>query len=193
MAVEPFNIIVGSPFEVWTAPVGTAFPVINVAPGVGWVKLGTNQSAEYNDDGVAISHEQEIEMHRFLGSTGARKASRTEENLRIELTVHDLTLETYATALGVDVTTAAGPPATKEVNLWRGFDVNQFALLVRGASPYMDGSMQYEVPVVIVDGEPEVVYSKSEPAGLLFSFVALEDPNAATPEERYGRLIAQTA
>jgi hypothetical protein len=193
MATEPLNIIVG-PFEVWTAPVGTAFPDLDEVPAVAWQKLGSNQSLEYNEDGVSVEHEQTVDMHRFLGSTGPRKATRSEEGLRIELTVHDLSMETYAKALGNTVATTApgaGQIGTRAVAMYRGLDVDQFALLVRGASPYViNQSMQYEVPVTVVDGEPEVVYAKDEPAGLLFSFYALEDIDAATPADRFGRLYA---
>jgi len=189
MATEPYNIIVG-PFEVWTAPTGTTFPALTTDPASPWEKLGANQSQEYNDDGVSVMHEQTVDLHRFLGGTGPRKATRSEENLRIELTVHDMSLEQYAKAVGSDVEDVTGPPAAKAITLYRGFDVLQFALLVRGASPYDDSVMQYEVPVVAVDGEPEVVYNKTEPAGLLFSFVALEDPTATSIQERYGRLLA---
>lgn len=193
---QPYNIIV-APFDVWTAPTGTAFPAVDEAPGVGWEALGSNQSLEYDEDGVSVEHEQTVDFHRFLGSTGPRKASRSEEGLRIELTVNDMRVETYAKALGNTMTTVApgaGTIGTKAVNLYRGLNVESMALLVRGPSPYDEAEiLQWEVPAVVVDGEPEIVGSKDEPAGLLFSFYALEDVDAATPEERFGRLIAYSA
>jgi hypothetical protein len=84
----------------------------------------------------------------------------------------------------------------KTLGLSRGLDVPQRALLVRGASasPYGEGWIsQYEVPVVVQIGEPEVVFTKGEPAMLALEFVALEDPDAASDDERFGRLIAQNS
>lgn len=193
---EPLNIVV-SPFDVWTAPAGTAAPEIDEAPAIAWEKLGTNQSLEYNEDGVSVEHEQTVDYHRFLGSTGPRKATRSEEGLRVELTVHDFTVETYAEHLGSAVTSVAagvGIAGTRAMNLYRGLNVGTMALLVRGASPYVEAqSMQWYVPVCVNDGEPEIMGSKEEPAGLLFSFYALEDTGAATSGERFGKLTAYQA
>jgi len=67
------------------------------------------------------------------------------------------------------------------------------ALLVRGnVSGYGDGfKSQYEIPVCFQSGSPEPVYTKGEPAGLALEFTALEDPAAATPDMRFGRLVMQ--
>lgn len=197
MSTEPFNIIV-SPFDVWSAPLGTAFPAVNAAPGVGWTKFGANGNDEYNEDGVTVNHEQTVDLHYFLGDSAPRKASRSREGLRVEFTVHDMSLEMYAIVMNQVVTTAVGPPATKAIPLYRGLDVSLYSFLIRGPSPYMAeeaaaGKMQYEIPVAAIDGEPEVVYNKTEPAGLLVSLVCLVDPGAATDADKFGRLIAQTA
>jgi hypothetical protein len=196
--VAPFEII-AQPFTLWVAAVGTAFPSLDDEPGVSWTKVGTSGDRNYTEDGVTLSHAQSQEMFRALGSTGPRKAFRTEEELRIALVLADLTLEQYKLALnGNAITTqaaGAGTAGYKEIGLSRGLGVTQYALLVRGAhaSPYMDGIAQYEIPVVVEAGEPEVVFTKGEPAGLALEFVALEDPAAASEDERFGRLVVQTA
>lgn len=197
MSTAPYNIIV-SPFEVWFAPTATAFPVVNVAPIAPWTKFGLNGNDEYSEDGVKVKHEQTVDFHYFLGDTAPRKASRSREGLRVEFTVHDMTLEMYAIMMNQAVTTAAGPPATKSVPLYRGLDVSLYSFLIRGPSPYMaegalTGKMQYQIPVAAIDGEPEVVYNKTEPAGLLISLMCLVDPAAATDADKFGKLIAQTA
>jgi hypothetical protein len=68
-----------------------------------------------------------------------------------------------------------------------------YALLMRGPSPYMeDGAAQYEVPCCMQTGSPSVVYQRKDPAGLAVEFTTLVDPTAETPDERFGRLVAQT-
>lgn len=194
---QPFEIV-AQPFTLWVAAVGSTFPTIDETPGVSWTKIGTSGDLNYTEDGVKVSHKQKVETFRALGSTGPRKAFRTEEEQMIALTVADITLEQYAQALNNNTvtTTAAGVGTAgyKSIGLSRGLDVAQRALLVRGAkaSAYMeDGVAQYEVPVAVMVSEPEIVYVKGTPAGLALEFQALEDPDAATEDERFGRLIMQ--
>lgn len=195
----PFNIIVG-PYEAWVANIGEAFPDPDAAPGGTWVKLGTNGSLEYDDDGVHVFPEQTLDFHRFLGSTGPRKATRSEEAMRVEFTLHDMSLEAWAKTMGQVVTTVAavvGPPARpamKTVPLYRGFVVQEYAFMLRGPSPYIAaGICQYQIPVAVIDGSPEIIYNKTDPAGLAISIQALEDPAAATAADRFGKLVAMTA
>lgn len=198
MSVRPFEVV-AQPFTIWTAPVGTAFPAVDAAPSGSWSKVGTSGDLNITEDGVTITHNQTVEMWRALGSTGPRKAFRTEEELHIAFVLADISLEQYAKALnGNNVTTT--PPDVdsggfKSVGMSRGLEVQQVALLCRGENgPYGDGwPMQYEVPVAVQIGEPEVVYVKGEPAGLALEFAALEDPDAATAHERFGRIVAQNA
>jgi hypothetical protein len=199
MSTEPYEIV-AAPFTLWVAPVGTSFPTIEEAPGGSWTKVGTSGDLNYTEDGVTVEHPQSVEFFRALGSTGPRKAFRTEEELLISLNLADLTLEQYALALNHNtVTTLAPAPGeigSKKIGLSRGLEVPQRALLVRGAnaSPYGTGwGAQYEVPVAVQIGEPEVVFQKGEPAGLSLQWAALEDPDAASAAERFGRLVAQNA
>jgi hypothetical protein len=199
MSQAPYEIV-AAPFTLWVAPTGTAFPDISQTPGVSWTKVGTSGDLNYSEDGVTVSHPQTVEKFRALGSAGPRKAFRTEEELVISMTLHDLTLEQYALAMNYNtVTTVAagsGTAGVKKLGLSRGLDVPQRALLVKGAdaSSYGTGwGSQYEVPIAVQTGEPEVVYVKGEPAGLMLQFEALENPAAATPAERFGRLVTQNA
>lgn len=197
MSNRPYEII-AAPYTLWVAAVGAVFPTIDEDPGVSWTKVGTNGDLNYSEDGVTVTHSQTLELLRVLGSAGPRKAFRTEEEMHVTLTLLDLTLEQYAIALNYNTVTTV-PPDTgesgyKKLGLSRGLSVEHRALLVRGldASSYMTGGIaQYEVPVAVQMGEAEVVFSKGEPAGLALDFVALEDPDAATEDERFGRLIIQ--
>lgn len=198
MSERPYEII-AQPFTLYLAPVGTAFPEVDAVPGAGWTKVGSSGDLNYSEDGVTIQHSQSVEAIRTLGSAGPRKAFRTEEELRISLTLHDLTLEQYSLAMNYNtVTPTAASPTVgghKSMGLSRGLSLPQRALLVRAdGSPYGDGyAMQYEVPVCVQVSEPEVVYTKGEAAGLALEFLALEDPDASTADERFGRIVCQNA
>lgn len=195
----PFEII-AAPFELYVAPVGSAFPAVDEVPDSSdWTLVGTSGDLNYTEDGVTVEHTQTLTYFRSLGSTGARKATRTEEEQKISLVLADLTPEQYALALNGNIVTptdaAPGVPGSKKIGLTRGTTVRQYALLLRGPSPYMeDGVAQYEVPVAVQSGNPKPVFRKGvdQPADLALEFMALEDPDAASADERFGRLVAQT-
>jgi hypothetical protein len=196
----PYEIIVG-PFEVYLAATGTAFPDVDETPGVAWTLLGAGGKKDMNESGVTVTHEQTVERDAFrmLGTTGARKAVRTSEDLMVEFVLHDLTPEMYSYALnGNAVTTTAagvGTPGTRSIPLHQGMDVTLYAMLVKGqTSPYGDSPLatQFQVPVCYQDENPAPVFAKGEPAGLAFKFVSLEDPNASEGSE-FGTLVVQDA
>ena len=199
MSTKPFEVV-AQPYTLYLAPVGTTFPDIDATPSAPWVKVGTSGDLNYDQAGVKVIHKQKIELWRALGSAGPRKAFRTEEELNITLTLVDLTLEEYANALNFQSvsTTPAGVGAAgyKSFELSRGLEMPLHALLVRGAgaSPYGDGwAVQYQVPVVVSTGDPDVIFVKGKPAGLALEFQALEDPDASPVTERFGTLVAQNA
>lgn len=197
--MNPFEIL-AAPLTVWLAPVGTAFPLVNAAPAAAWIRIGTNGDANYDEEGVTVSHTKKDELARVAGRNGPIKAFTTEEDLMISLKLMDVSLEQYATALnrlatGVTTTAAGvGTPGTRRMGLSQGSDPMVYALLARGVgvSPYADGmNMQYEVPRVFQSGNPKPVFRKGKPATLELEFTALEDLNAANASERFGRLVAQ--
>jgi hypothetical protein len=54
----PYNILM-STATVYTAPVGTAMPDVNVATPAGpWAVLGTSGQLDYDDDGVTLTTNQ---------------------------------------------------------------------------------------------------------------------------------------
>ena len=187
--MEPSSIVIGGPFVVYRADVGTAFPAITAAPGVGWDLLGVNGNKSYSEDGVTVRHPQSVNRIRPAGSTGPIKAARTEEDFEIEFTLWDLTLEQYAASLSQQTVTDAG--TTRVMGTYRGFNIPENALLIRGPSPYDDTlSLQYEIPRAYTEGAPEIAFVKGEPAGLQFLFVAMVDPDADEGEE-FGVIRAQ--
>lgn len=187
MAQEPYQIIAG-PADVFIAPTGTAFPAINAAPGVGWVPLGETEG------GVTVRHTQNIERLTTDQRTAPVKGIRTEEGVEIEFSLAELTLENYKYAVNdVAVVSAAGPPATKKIQLYRGVDVARHALLVRGPSPYGNFKQQYQVPVVSQTEEPEVEFVKDDKSVLACSFAAFADMTASDDADSLGHLVAQSA
>jgi len=195
---EPYEIIV-APFEVYLAPVGEAWPDVDTTPAGNWVKLGTNGKRNIADGGVTVTHEQTIVEKRNVGSTGPIKAVRTEEKMTISLTLEDLSLEQYAKALNnvtvTDTAAGSGTPGYRKIPLRQGNDVSLFALLLKGtASAYGDGlSAQYQVPVCYQSDNPAPVFNKADVAALKLTFSALEDPNAASDDVRFGNLVMQDA
>jgi hypothetical protein len=195
--MEPYEIVAG-PLTLWLAPVGTAFPLIGVAPPNPWTKVGASGTRNYSEDGVALSHSETLQKARPAGSMGARKVFRQEEDMTITVTLWDNTLEAYTLALGglAPGTTAAGPGTAgfKKIGLSRGETVKTYALLARGAglSAYGDGlAAQYEVPRCYQSGNANPVYKKGLPVALQLVFDALEHDAAASDDERFGRLIMQ--
>lgn len=188
----PFEII-AAPAKVWVAPVGTAFPAIDVVPGVDWTLLGKAGDKNISEDGVTISHPQSVEIFRALGSMGPRKIVRTEEDLMVSFTLLDLTLEMYRRLLNgnpiTQVAAAAGVAGSKKLSMMRGRIVNRFALLAEGPSPYGENwNLRFKVPIMVDIGEPEIVFQKGEPAGLLFDLQAIEHET-----DGFGEIEAQDA
>ena len=193
----PYEVL-GAPFTVWVAPVATAFPTVDEETQAPWVKVGTSGDLNYFAEGVTVEHSQAMNFFRAAGDTGSRKAFRTEEDLKIRLTLADLTLEQYAHALNSNavatVGASAGVAGTKSIGLSRGTAVATKALLVRGPSPEMaDGVAQYEVPRAAQTGNPAPVFRNGEAAGLALEWTALVDTTASVADEYFGRLIVQTA
>jgi len=195
----PYEII-AAPFTVYAAPVGTAFPNVDAAPGASWTKVGTSGALNYDDGtGVTVEHSQTIVEFRALGDAGTRKVFRTEEVQKVKLKLMDITLEQYKLALNSNsvttVSAGSGTPGYKKLGLSRGFSVATMALLIRGnVSAYGDQwYMQYELPIAAQTGSPTVVHKKSEPVGLELEWTSLVDSGAASDAERFGRLVIQNA
>lgn len=197
MSTNPLEIVVG-PLSLYVAPVGEAFPLIDDTPAGNWALVGTSGDKSYDDDGVTVNHEQNIEEIFGAGSTGPLKAVRTSERLTIAVKLMDLTLDEYTRAINnvtpTDVAAGGGEAGTRAIQLRRGANVVEFALLAKGleASPELATSpAQYEVPRVYVGGEPSLSYVKGGAAMLEMEFIALEDPAASTDAERFGQVIYQ--
>lgn len=192
---KPFEIVAG-PLTIWLAPPETAFPAIDADPAAPWVMVGTSGTRNYSNDGVSVQLNQTIAEARAAGALGPVKAWRTEEDAMFGVTLWDITLEQFTLALnGVApaVTAAgAGTAGFKKLGLSRGQTVKTYSLLARGYSPYEDDMVaQFEVPHCYQSGSPNSIFNKGVPVGLQLQWKALEDLEAASEDERFGRLLAQ--
>lgn len=194
----PFEVVAG-PFKAYWGPVGESFPAVDLdPPGGNWALIGNSGPLNYLDSGVVVGHPQTVNLFTPLGSTGPMKAFRVAENLTVTFSMADVRLEGYRLALNQNsITTVAAGSGTagyKKLGMTRDPFVNQIALLIRGASPYMNAAtMQYEIPRCVHIGEPSVNFQKGEPAALELAFQCMVDPDAASDEERFGVIRAMTA
>ncbi len=187
--MEPYEILTGVG-ELYVAPVGTTFPDLDAAPGASWRNLGITQ------DGVTVTLDQKIDEHRGDQETGPLKASRSEESATLETTLMEGTLENLADVLGNTVTDtppASGNIGTREVPLYRGSSVKEFAFLFRGSSAYGNYPAQYELPRGYFGGTTELKDTKDGNRAIGVEFHVLVDPTASSDTEKFGRLIMQDA
>lgn len=193
----PYEILACPGLTAYTAVPNTAKPdvgAVSGSPFTSYTKLGANGADNYDEDGVVVKHDQDIKTFRGLGKTGDLKAWREKEGLAVEFTIYDMTLEAYQKAMNnqaiTTVAASSGISGSKAMPLLQGYDVQLFALLLRGnASPYGDGwNCQYWLPVVFQNESPQPVFKKGVPAGLKMSFMALQDSTNG-----FGKFEAQTA
>lgn len=189
----PFEII-GVPFEIWEAPVGTTFPDIDADPSAPWAKVGTSGKLNYSDDGVTVEFSETVSKFRGA-STAVRKQWRTEEDVMVKAKVLDLTLEQVSRALNFNTVSdiPGGTQNSSKVGLFKGAGIAQRAVVVRGPSPYLDGALsQFCIPVASVQSSTSVQFKKGEPAGFEITWTAYADPDASSEDETYGYLQAAT-
>ncbi len=194
----PFEII-AAPVIVYQAAVGEAFPLIDAVIAGNWVKIGTSGDRNIPEDGVTVASSQEVEPFYSIGGTGPQKVFRTREGFTCRFTLADLTLEEYSHVLNdntvTDTAASSGVAGIREVDLYRGAEVSQVALLIRGLfSAYgATWNTQFQIPNCFQTGNPEPVFQKGTPAALAFEYTAIEDPLAATSADRFGTLVMQDA
>jgi hypothetical protein len=163
--------VVAAPYTVYLAATGTAFPAITATPSGSWFKLGTSGDLNYGEDGVTLALTQNIEDWHSVGSVLARKAWRTSEVQEVRVPLADM--DPYQLAKVMDAATvntisaAAGVAGQRYVDLDRGIDIAEFALLARGISSLNESMVaQLEIKRVYQAGDFEIANKKGEPAML---------------------------
>jgi hypothetical protein len=197
VTVTPQEII-SAGLTLYFAPIGTANPAIDATAAQiiagGWTLVGTNGQNDYDATGVTVTHNETLATWTSLGSTGASKVWRTDEQLEVAVTLADISPAQYALALNdVAVTTIAattGVAGEQDVPLLQGISVTCFALLAVGISAVNNlMNAQYAIPAVYQAANPAPVFKKGAPAELALTFATLLDPNGGG----FGQLRQQTA
>lgn len=175
----PYTRLVGT-WTVYVAPTGEAKPDVDDAPAGNWAELGPTDGEQ------SVANMGRLTYFRDNDNQGPVKAVRPEEEVVATFTLVGLSLENYATILhdSGNVSTDAGPPAIKSIGLQRGFDPNEYALLLRGSldSPYGAFPGQIYIPRCVEDGEPTMTRARDGSPGLECEFHALEDSGEAAGE-----------
>ena len=185
-------------WKFWVADAGEAEPDLDDGSLITWTELGLTR------DDQAFQWTGTLTGLTDNDTTGMRRHIRPEEGFTITANLAQLTLENIAqiTGLGAAAVTTgtSGVLSVKELNLLRGFEPKQFAILARGAavgltpvtnkSPYLAGPAQIWIPCGVFDGEPELTFNKEESPSMEFIYTAEIDDTQPTGEE-FGRWIAQ--
>jgi hypothetical protein len=188
--MEAYEILTGVG-TLYIAAANEAMPALTATPGGNWVSLGET------DGGVKITKTQNIETFSSDQRTGKVKAIRTEEGVTIETNLLQATLEKLAKVIGGTVTDTApgvGTIGKRSLPLYAGAEVTEYALLFRGDSPY--GATypgQYYVPRGYMDDDVETEFTKDGKTLIPVKFEALEDLNASSAEDRFGKIEYQDA
>lgn len=182
----PYELI-GPGFKLYWAVAGTARPAIDAAPGGSWNQIGKNGNKSYAEEGVRANLPQSVNPFRGYGSAAPLKFFRGEEDVIIQVTLADMTLEAIAQALNQNTITETG--ITRKVGLSRGLTVATVALLARGPSPYFDnGNSQWWLPYAANVSSPEIAFRRDDAAIYAMEWRALVNPAAASDDEQLGVL-----
>lgn len=184
----PYEVLAG-PFTVYVAPVATAFPDVDVAPGVGWTKLGTTGDHNYEESGVTVALAPGYSEFTPAGSTAPTKVWRVSESLKVSFNLVDMSADQFAKVLNDATASDLTGPARTEVALLQGHEVSLFALVCRKTGSASGDSLntQFQVPLCYNAGQPSMVGKKGEPMAIAVEFTALKDSTLG-----FGKYVAQT-
>jgi len=164
--------------------VGLARPAIDAAPAADWKLVGTAGNRSYAEEGVRVNSPAAYNIFRGLGQAAPRKYFRSEEDVKIAVTLADMTLESLASAFNKLSTDVVEAGATRTLGLSRGLGVQTMALLVRGPSPYMDdGFAQFWVPAACNISSVELAFRRDNATTYPLEFGAVWYDLAAAGEE----------
>jgi hypothetical protein len=190
MGLENAYEVLSGAGTLYVADADTAMPEVDATPGASWTELGETEG------GVTVTPGREIEELRTDQRTGPVKAISPEESLLIETALAQATLENLAKVMGgvtvTDNAAGASSVGNREMGLYRGSSVNEYALLFKADSPYGSSyKAQYWVPRGYFGGEQGMEYVKDDKVVIPVEFHALEDLDASSEAERFGKYRAQ--
>ena len=184
----PYDTVVG-PGSVWLAPVGTAFPVVDLAtPAAAWISLGET------DGGLTFTPKRSVKKHYTDQSFAPKKTTVTLRETEVSVALAQITLERLAKILDgqaiVTVAAGAGTAGYRYFTLSAAATLPQYAMLIRVPSPYGDGYTQIELACVSPSGDQKIVFKKDDMSTIPTTWDALEDPANAG---RFGTVRAFNA
>lgn len=186
---QPYALLVGVG-TFYVGPANEPKPELDADPAGNWRDMGLT------DGGLTATKTQNIEKFSADQRTGNLKAVRTEEGMKYETNLQEATLENLADVINGTVTltaAGAGQIGEKSMTLYKGATVEEFAVLYRGDSAYGDFPAQLYCPRGFFDEDVGMEFTKDGKTLIPVMFDALEDLNAATPEDRFGQFDEQTA
>jgi hypothetical protein len=176
-ANTPYAQLVGT-VTIYIAAASTAEPAVGTTPGASWVELGCTEEDQTVEETGPITYFYD-NCHQ-----GPVKGVRPQEDVKVMFRVVDMTLENLARikATVSAVTTGAG---IKQLNVKKGFALNEYALLFKGAadSPYGAYPGQTYIPRGVFEGEGSRVRSKTARDAVDVVYVALEDDTQTSGKE----------
>lgn len=201
MAAEEFAEVIGTPYDVWTGPVGTPFPDVDtpvVSFDAAWFHMGTNGIDNQGSDGVTVNLGETISNFTPAGGTLPVKGWRTEEAVSVAFSLVDLTVDQLAVVMDdAEITTVAattGHAGKKSMSLIRGIQLAYFAVLVRGLSPYDDGTgliAQWKFSRCYQSANQAPKYVKGTPAEVACEYTICGTVNADDPGLYDGQTAAK--
>lgn len=107
---------------VYLAPVGTDFPITDVAtaPAAEWYKVGTLGDKQYSEDGVTFRRNVSVTDVYGLGGTMILKSAISQAGAEVEFSVFDMDPAQMLVAMGgletnvTETTAGSGIPGTTE-------------------------------------------------------------------------------
>lgn len=166
----PVDVYFADPVEL---PPDVATPAASI--GGNWTIFGTAGDKDITEDGVKIMGEQDVNEFVGFGAIGTRKMFRSNQHVRIEFSLADISVEYLARAF--NEATVNLDSHRRRMELLMDASVDQVSLLIRGdKSPYGEGwNSQWWFPRASHDSNIEVTYVKADPVMLHFRFTALVD------------------
>lgn len=202
MSAEEYAEVIGTPYAVWVGPVGTATPALDDDEedfDPGWAIIGTNGINNQGANGVLLGLGRTLTHFTPAGGTLPVKSWVTDEALTVGGSVVDTTVEQMAAILDDAAITSqvagTGTPGYKKISLVRGVAVKYFALLVRGLSPYDDGSglnCQYQFARVFQSASQSLQYQKGTPAEVAWEFTIAGTVLGEDPAQYLAQTAART-
>jgi hypothetical protein len=198
MNTSPYEVV-NPLYTLYWAAVGAAPPLPWETPGEGYTKIGTGGTLNYGEEGVQIELPQSVNPFRSLGSAAVRKNFRDTEDVKVRITLVDMTIEQWHLAFNRNTITptaaaGAGTYAYKSIGGSRGFELDTLQLILRAnVTPYAaEGFSQYIFWRAQQTGSPSKVSVRGTPVGIQLEWSILVDETQENDEENLWKYQATT-